>query len=441
VFQIVVCAAALAWTPIQSGWSNVGDAPAPREAFTPDVDPAAIPKRPEPAIIDEAEFRVVTPLLTNDAFANRTRLFLDGWFSQSYNFNPYLPPQDANGPVGYLDEANEYQPNQLYLRLGRTLDPTRDRFDLGGQVDLLYGTDAEYFQSFGLDRKIILDHHYIRMAIPQAYVATFVPLGDGLTLKAGKFYSPLGIDVPTAVGGFFPTKPYSRLYGEPFTLTGVVASQAIGEQIAVLGGVVRGWDQWTDANNGLTGLAGVSWRSCDRWTRVSVAGLGGPEHDEPHSTFQGITVAPGLNANRWLLVATLERRLTEKLRCWTQGDWGMQERATSAGAADWYGVQQGFAFAFNDCVTVGLRGEWFRDDDGTRVVTRRQSRAQAWTTTPADYFTLSLGAQIRMNLWMTIRPEIRYDWQARDDPTALKAFDGGERGQQFLGVVDFVVRF
>lgn len=437
----VVWTAALASAPCQSGWTNVGDAPPSREAFTADVDPAALPRRPEPGFIEDSELRVLLPLITTDLWAGRTRLFIDGWLAQSYAYNPYTPSTKTNGPVGYLDRANEYQANELYLRFGRDLDPTRERWDFGGQVDFVYGTDAEFLQAFGLDQKIVLDHEFYRIAIPQIYASAFLPLGEGTTIRVGKSYAPFGLGTPTAIGGFFPTKTYARLYGEPFTVTGATVSQRFGEGVDVMGGVVRGWDSWIDNNNGLSGIASASWRSCSRWTRVTLSGIGGPEQDEPRQTFQGIFVPAGTNANRWLVSGTLEQRLTEKLQLWTQGDWGYQEEATPAGGATWYGVQQGFAYRINDCVTLGLRGEWFRDADGFRVVPRRRSQPTTFIATPADYFSVAFGAQVHLNMWMTLRPELRYDWQQRDDPLAPRAFDEGRRAQQFLAAVDFVVRF
>jgi len=54
---------------------------------------------------------------------------------------------------------------------------------------------------------------------------------------------------------------------------------------------------------------------------------------------------------------------------------------------------------------------------------------------------VSFGAQFHVNMWITIRPELRYDWQRRDDPTAPAAFDAGRHSQQTLAVLDVVMRF
>ena len=188
-------------------------------------------------------------------------------------------------------------------------------------------------------------------------------------------------------------------------------------------------------------MASIAWKSCDGGTKIALSGLGGPEQDEPRSHFNGVVVPPGDNAIRWLLCGTLEHRIAEKWRYALEGDWGVQQSATAAGDAHWYGAMQVLRFELNDCYSFGLRTEWFRDDDGFRVNPLRKSQFQPWTGTPADYYTVSLGAQIRANAWMTLRPELRYDWQVRDNALAPGAFDDGLKSQQFLAIVDFVIRY
>ena len=412
----------------------------PPTAFSDQVDPATIPARPDPAIIDEAEIRLITPLLFTDKFAEDSRLWIDGWLAQSYNFNPYMPASRSNGPVGFIDRANEWRLNQWYVRAGRTIDPTLERFDFGGQVDALYGSDAEFVQALGLDRKIILDNKYYRMAIPQAFGSAYFPVACGLTLTAGKFYKPFGLDVPTAVGGFFPTKPYALVYG-PFTLTGATAALNVGENWSILGGVVRGWDQWTDANNGLSGLSSIRWKSTCGSTKFALSALVGPEQDEPRVAFTGVNVPGRESALRALVCGTFEHRFSRNWRYAFQGDWGWQENATAAGDAAWYGAMQILRYELNDCYSFGVRTEWFRDADGFRVIPGRPSQPHPWTGTAADYYAVSLGAQIRANAWMTLRPELRWDWQVKDNDLGPRAFDDGTKGQQFLAVVDFVIRY
>jgi hypothetical protein len=54
----------------------------------------------------------------------------------------------------------------------------------------------------------------------------------------------------------------------------------------------------------------------------------------------------------------------------------------------------------------------------------------------ADYYTLSLGLNWKMLGWVTVRPELRYDWS-----DGVKAFDSRNKSQQFIVGADIVVAF
>ena len=57
----------------------------------------------------------------------------------------------TNGTVGYNDRSNDYQLNQMYFRMVRDVGQDCDRWDIGGRVDLLYGTDWVYAAARGLE--------------------------------------------------------------------------------------------------------------------------------------------------------------------------------------------------------------------------------------------------------------------------------------------------
>ena len=87
----------------------------------------------------------------------RLRRWLDGvgfesWLDQGATLNTLSPRDRSNGPVAFNNRSNEYQLNQAYLRLKRDVNPEEDFWDLGGRVDLLYGTDSFYTTARGLER-------------------------------------------------------------------------------------------------------------------------------------------------------------------------------------------------------------------------------------------------------------------------------------------------
>jgi hypothetical protein len=403
-----------------------------------------LPAKPVPEQETDAVRRLLNPLLFGDRFTDRTGFFVDGFMRQSYVYNGYRPASGYNGTVTLLDRANDYRLNQLYLRFGRNLDTNGDRFDLGGQVDLLYGTDAFFTQALGLDQRIVSGATDYRMAVPQLYAEAFAPLGAGLRVKAGHFYSIVGYDVVPAANNFFTTRQYAFTYGEPFTHTGILADQKLTSNLSLQAGVVRGWDNWVDNNNALSFLGGVSWAGCENKSKIAFAVIAGPEQDEPRRAFQGVVGAPGESLNRVAYSLVVQQALGEKWRAVFQHDAGFQDGSAVAGLtprAEWYGVNQHLFYEYNECLQLGVRAEWFRDDDGARAVPPRASRVLGNLASASNYYAVSLGANIKANEWAILRPEVRWDFQDRDDPFSPRQFDDGRRSNQLLAVVDLVLRF
>ena len=74
-----------------------------------------------------------------------------GWLAQGYTWNPYRPVDKFNGPMTWMDRANEYQLNELYWYFGKAADTGGCGFDYGYRVDLLYGTNYRWDTAAGLE--------------------------------------------------------------------------------------------------------------------------------------------------------------------------------------------------------------------------------------------------------------------------------------------------
>jgi hypothetical protein len=79
---------------------------------------------------------------------------------------------------------------------------------------------------------------------------------------------------------------------------------------------------------------------------------------------------------------------------------------------------------------LGLRAEWFRDEQGTR--TSQLGRPGF----AASFFDLTLGATYKPFRSASIRPELRVDWS----PDARPYNDQTGRFQ-FVPAIDVIVRF
>ena len=195
--------------------------------------------------------------LFESSFTKKWGLVIGGWTTQSFTWNPYNPSNGPNfqgrnatrfnGPVTWTDQANQYQLNQQYLYFDRPTNTGGDGWDLGGRVDLLYGTDYRFTTEAGLENKINSPNNpYMGLAIPQFYGEVAY---NNLKVKLGHFYSPVGYFVVPTINNFFNTLPYTFQYGEPFTHSGFLATWTANEHWTLGGGLINGWDNFFGGPN------------------------------------------------------------------------------------------------------------------------------------------------------------------------------------------------
>jgi len=115
--------------------------------------------------------------------------------------------------------------------------------------------------------------------------------------------------------------------------------------------------------------------------------------------------------------------------------------------AQWYGLNQYLLYTINEKWSAGMRGEWFRDVDGTRVCGLGSVGYRGWAGAggyAGDFYEITLGMnwKPKANIWL--RPEIRWDWY-NGLPSVRGSeplpFDGGLKDSQFTYATDLVVTF
>ena len=178
-----------------------------------------------------------------------------GWFGNEYGNKPaYIDgafdPLSGNTFV-LQNVANSHpQMNQAVFFVGKSLD-TRKGFDIGGRFDFMYGTDARFLQSQGLELNARTGYSAwskgdYSAAIAQAYGE--VGIGN-FSLKAGKFLSVLNTDFdsPYAVDRFFYSTPYTHFQVTANELSLAIAkenlahldiNELIGKALAPSGGAM-----------------------------------------------------------------------------------------------------------------------------------------------------------------------------------------------------------
>ncbi len=367
--------------------------------------------------------------------------FIDLWIAQGFTYNEHNPASGSNLPLTFNDRDDKYLMNQLYLSFGKAVSTTS--WDFGARVDLLYGTDYFFTQATGLETREDGSPWWnssdgprgtgaalYGLAMPQAYLELGVPFGTGTSVKFGHFYTILGYESVMAPENFFYSHAYTMQYGEPFTHTGVLADIGITQSFNFLAGITNGWDAWEDPNDELGYLLGFSW--CPSELSSLSFGIASGNED-----------AEGVN-DRTVYSLVYTRQLTDKLQYVFQHDFGTESNAAldqnfNADNAKWYGINQYLFMQMSEALTVGVRVEWFRDQDNARVL----GIPSESLTEGGNYVGLSFGANYRPNCRWIFRPEIRWDWSdaAATGLGGTGMYDDFTKDNQLTLASDVIFRF
>jgi hypothetical protein len=359
--------------------------------------------------------------LPQACFLKENGIEIHGWGSAGMDTNAHGAA--SNGPLGF-NNFTDFNLNQLMVYAEKKVDTEKNCFDVGGRVDYLYGIDGPKTQAFGdqgWDSGWNSSNRY-GSAIPQMYVE--FAFGDW-DIKGGRFWTPIGFEVVPATGNFFYSHSYTCYYAEPFTHTGFLVTKKVDEKLSVFGGWVDGWDSgWGDRNNEGNFLGGVNLTMSEKatlgWT-VTAGNWGSGK------TINGVQLTTGdIYMNSFVLTL----KITDKWTWVGQHDLGINSNTGSDDTA-WYGLNQELTYKVNDCWSTGGRFEWFRDQDGARVVAGNAG----------NYYEATLGVNYKPHANLLLRPEVRWDWYDGQVANNNHPFDNGNSNNQFSGGFDMIFTF
>jgi hypothetical protein len=350
---------------------------------------------------------------------------LRGWIDAGYIWNTGDPASRFNGPYNAVDRSNEPMLNQLYLIGERHLPG--DGLGVGGRVDLLYGEDYFLAESIGMEKRQDGSAHwnsqYYGLALPQAYVA----LGnERVSLQMGHFYSVVGYEGVMSPDNFFYSKAYSYQFAGPFTHWGVQSNFKMNQSWNLQLGLTNGWDALDRVSDdvGFVGKVRYDNPTSEMWT--SFALTTGKEFNNS----AGLPIVDEFtNRTRysWLLGVPIRCNNEYVFHGWS----GTQDEGSLNGErAEWYGIDQYLYHTFNACWKAGLRFEWFRDDDGTRVGLNRPNNPNK-PPFIGNFYSASFGINYRATEKLVFRPDVRFDWF--DGAPTPPDDDGNENSQTMFG--------
>ena len=350
-----------------------------------------------------------------------------GWLDGGYTFNTDSPTSNFNGPYNAIDRDTA-QLNQAYLILERSLTSS-NQWGIGFRADVLYGYDYFLTQSKGFEQKDTGAPHWNNnrngLAIPQLYAEIGT---TQLSVKLGHFYTIIGYEGVPSINNFFYSKSYSYQYAGPFTHWGGLAKWKFDDNLTFQAGLVNGWDALDRTTDSPAGIARASYTASNDFWSLSAAIISGSEPSAVPTDFE--------NRTRYSVIFGL--RPTERLQYDLHHNFTVQQKGTLDGEVSrWYGIDNYLYYTMTDQWKAGLRFEWFRDEDGTRVGGSPFRGNPNMGPFPGNFYSVSAGLNYLPHPNLLIRPEVRSDWFSGEG----KPYNDGESSNQVLLSISGTLKF
>ena len=362
-----------------------------------------------------------------------------GWLDAGGTVNPDNPASGYNGTLAPNDR-NEFQFNQLYMVMEKALKTDDGCWDIGGRVDLLYGTDYIFCQSLGFETNPDGSAKWnggvdYGLAMPQIYAEIG---NDKVSMKLGRFYTIIGYESMMATSNFFYSMNYAVRYAEPTTHTGGLVTWKKSDELTLYMGGVNGQDETDGLTDSLAVLTGFAWTPKDKKYALNfgimTGGLGSATAD---------TTTP--YTPRTYFSTYLTYNFNKKWQSVSQWDAGWQQDYDTAGhTADFWSFTQYLFYTIDDHWKAGLRYDMFVDGQGTKLGGLRDGGLIGGNPLPlpsGDAGTvqaITLGLNYTYNANLRVRPELRWDWYGGSGPAL---FDDLTKNSQFTAAVDAIVQF
>ena len=314
------------------------------------------------------------------------------------------------------------QINQVYVSMGRAVDGKRG-LDIGGTVDFTWGADAYMVQAAGLELKengLDKDRwgsgdYY--SAFAQAYAELAYKRWN---VKAGKFATPFGSSSYKSTDNFFYSWDPSALI-VPHTAGGAYATYAVNNKLSVFGGWVMP-DEIGQSSKYNCVLGGFNWTPSKR-LNVRYAFAAGENTYTGYPFYDEVDVF----VHTFGITSQINKRL-KYVFDWTLLNVNAKDDSYRAAA---YVLNNEIIYQYNKKWAFGTRFGMLNANDIATGYTGSNE---------GDWSYVSLGANWTPNKWLTVKPEVRYDWM---DKTAQydNPFNGGENTYQVSGGMSAVVKF
>jgi hypothetical protein len=309
-----------------------------------------------------AEFlgRPATPEGQAKSLLEEVTLF--SYIENSYVFNLGKVGRDGVNELRYYDFDEGYSFNMAEFSIMKDPSDTRP---WGFGLVLTGGQDAQKNHAIGIfrdDDDAFPCRNTGNIDLQEAYASYKVPLGSGLTVKAGKFVTLLGYEVIESPNNLNFSRSYLFGFAIPFTHVGALATYNPTEWLSLTAGPVVGWDVANDNNDAMSVMGQVAFTGVKDVT-TSLNFITGPEQFDtktnPRTVLDLVVNYTGIR--NLILGANVDYG-------WEVDEVSLAGTRSRSTNAHWWGSAAYVAYDWTEKLRTAVRGEYFRDADGARTL-------------------------------------------------------------------------
>jgi hypothetical protein len=326
--------------------------------------------RPRTAVV-RTTLSTIFLLLLSVLIGNAQSVTYSGLVDAYYSYNFASPTSYKNELRNFDINTNSFTLSQVELVIQRatsTLSP------IGFRVDLDYGTTNDIVQPASTSTL---------STVQQAYVTAVIPVGNGLTVDAGKFVTHMGNEVIESKDNWNYSRSYLFAYAIPYYHTGMRFCYPVLSNLTASLHVVNGWNSATDAVKSTNLGATINYAATSS-TGIIFNGMWG------HTGYE--------SGARNVYDFIVSQTLSDKLSLALNADYG--EAGTDFGLKTWKGVAIYGKYTVDTLSAVAVRAEVFDDPFGYATA----------TPTPNTYKEVTLTLEHKLFNQMLVRGELRDDF-------------------------------
>lgn len=328
---------------------------------------------------------------------NRIQVY--GWIDSA--FTASTDPHDQL-PLGFNYRANEAHLQQGWIRIERPVDQTTRTPTFGFRFDTLAGIDYRFTIARGLFDSQLSDNQgepaTYGVDPVQFYLEAYFPgIARGMDLKVGRFFAQFGYESIDTTQNPFVSRSYNFIY-DPFTHTGLLTTTKLSDACSVQNGIVTGCDVFIDPASSPCYVGSVKWAPPSGRSSVLVSVILGKDHFDRKENFH--------NPEIFDLVFT--HKMSSRLTYTLDALYGFTTNVPDIGFANWFAAVQYLSYTLTPRLTANSRLEFFDDAQGQR------------TGFKGLYTATTLGLTYKPHRAVSLRPEVRYDYNDESRPFEAK---------------------